>query len=86
MFSFDHGEWIEKHIEIVLVSACTIIVAWVIACFVMLAQVMDLNSRLFSEAKELRILVNTHEVKIKALAAENAWVREKVRIKFEVTN
>ena len=54
------------------------------ALFIQLAQTMDYNARLAGEIKELRIQVNTHEARIKALAAEQAWVREKVRISFEV--
>ena len=56
----------------------------IIALFWQLAQTMDLNARLICEVKEMRVQVNTHEQRIRALAAENAWVREKVRIKFEV--
>ena len=54
------------------------------ALFWQLAQTMDLNSRLIGEIKELRIQVNTHEARIKGLAAEQSWVREKVKISFEV--
>jgi len=52
----------------------------IIALFWQLAQTMDLNARLICEVKEMRVQVNTHEQRIKALAAENAWVREKVKI------
>lgn len=52
----------------------------IIALFWQLGQTMDLNARLICEVKEMRIMLNTHDVRIKELAAENAWVREKVRI------
>lgn len=80
MFSFDHEEWIEKHIVDILAAAATIIAAMTIACFAMVVQVMEANAVRGLENRELRILVNTHEDRIKELAAENAWVREKVRI------
>lgn len=54
------------------------------ALFIQMAQAMDYNARLVGEIKQLRIQVNTHEARIKGLAAENAWVREKVKINFEV--
>ena len=50
------------------------------ALFIQMVQTMDLNARLIGEVKQLRIQVNTHEQRIKALAAEQAWVREKVKI------
>ena len=54
------------------------------ALFIQMAQTMDYNARLVGEIRELRIQVNTHEARIKALAAEQSWVREKVKISFEV--
>ena len=56
--------------------ACLLIVA----LFYQLGQTLDLNARLICDVKEMQIQLNTHEARIKALAAENAWVREKVRI------
>ena len=52
----------------------------IIALFYQLGQALDCNARLICEVKEMRVQVNTHEQRIKALAAENAWVREKVKI------
>ena len=80
MFSFDHEEWIEKHIMDLIAATAAIIAFMTIACFVMVVQVMEVNAVRGLEVKELRIIVNTHEARIKELAAENAWVREKVRI------
>lgn len=80
MFSFDHEEWIEKHIVDLIAAAAVIIAAMTIACFVMVVQVMEVNAVRGLENKELRIIVNTHEARIKELAAENAWVREKVKM------
>jgi len=52
----------------------------IIALFYQLGQTLDFNARLICEVKEMRVQVNTHEARIKALAAENAWVREKLKI------
>lgn len=54
------------------------------ALFIQMAQTMDYNARLVGEIRELRIQINTHEARINGLADEQAWVREKVRISFEV--
>ena len=53
------------------------------ALFWQLVQTRDLNSRLICEIRELRIQANTHDARIKAMADEQAWVREKVRISVD---
>lgn len=65
-----------KWIYTIGAAVCLLIAAH----FYQMAQVMDLNARLIAETRELRIQVNTHDARIKALAAEQSWVREKVKI------
>ena len=76
----DKPTWIERHLLDIIAGAVTLIGAMGIAIIIMAVQTMDYNAKLAAEVKELRIQVNTHDARIKALAAENAWVREKVKI------
>ena len=62
----------------------TVVCLLIIALFWQLGQTMDYNARLVGEIRELRIRVNTHEVRLKALADEQAWVRESVKISAEL--
>ena len=76
--------WICRNFIRMVVGVGVLDCLLIAALFWTLGQTMDLNARLLVETKELRVQVNTHEARIKALAAENAWVREKVKISFEV--
>lgn len=76
----DKPTWIERHLLDIIAGTITLIGAMGIAIIIMAVQTMDYNARLAVDVKELRIQVNTHDARIKALAAENAWVREKVKI------
>lgn len=80
MMDIENPTWIERHLLNIIAGACTLVGVMGIVIIIMAVQVMDLNARLIAETKQMRIELNTHEARIRALAAENAWVREKVRI------
>ena len=72
--------WWQRNIVSIISAACVVIVAMVLASLVMAAQTMALNARMAAEIKALQIQQNTNADRIKALAAEQAWIREKVKI------
>lgn len=80
MMDIDKPTFLERHLLDIIAGACTLVGVMGIAIIIMAVRTMDFNARLAAEVKQMRVQLNTHEQRIKALAAENAWVREKVRI------
>ena len=72
--------WWQRNIVSIISAACAIIVAMVLASLVMAAQTMALNAKITAEIKTLQIQQNTNADRIKALADEQRWIREKVKI------
>ena len=72
--------WWQRNIVSIISAACAIIVAMVLASLVMAAQTMALNAKITAEIKALQIQQNTNADRIKALADEQRWIREKVKI------
>lgn len=76
--------WIRNLAEIIA-GACCVIVLVALAGFVMSVQTAAINARLASEVKDLKVQQLTDRAMIRALADEQAWVRNSVKIQTEIT-
>ena len=81
---FEWDLWWQRNIVSIILAACVVIVAMVLASLVMAAQTMALNARITAEIKALQVQQNTNAARIQALADEQSWIRNSVKIKMEM--
>lgn len=75
--------WICRNFVRITYTVGALICLLIAALFWALVQTMVVNAGLASEVRELRQYQLTDRAMIRALADENAWVREKVKITVE---
>lgn len=76
--------WWQRNIVSIISAACVVIAAMVLAALIMAGQTMALNARLSAEIKELMVQQNTNAARIQALADEQSWLRNSVKIQVEM--
>lgn len=76
--------WICRNFIRIVGGVGVLICILIAALFWTLGQTMIVNAGLASEVRELRKDQLTDRAMIRALADEQRWVREKVKISFEV--
>ena len=75
---------IERNITNIIAASCTLIVAAVLASLVMMVNTREAQAQTAQEIRDLTIMQHTNAARIQALADEQGWVRESVKIQVEV--
>lgn len=75
---------IERNIVNIIAASCTIIVAVVLGTLVLSVWTWEVQAQTAQEIRDLTIMQRTNAARIQALADEQAWVRNSVKIQVEM--